>query len=85
MQGGAGGADEGGGDGPGLPVCMRVTAGPIGVVDTILASSLAGIVLGTAQALAGGALARPFGFAPSIAIGAVASLFLPQLWLMQIF
>ena len=58
--------------------------GPVGVIDTILASSLAGLVLGTAQALAGGALARPFGFAPSIAVGAIATLFLPQLWLLKI-
>jgi leader peptidase (prepilin peptidase) / N-methyltransferase len=59
--------------------------GPIGVLDTILASSLAGLVLGTVQAMAGGALSRPFGFAPSIAIGAIATLFLPELWLLRIF
>jgi len=59
--------------------------GSVGVVDTILASSLVGLVLGTAQAFAGGALARPFGFAPSIALGAIATLFLPQLWLLKIF
>lgn len=64
---------------------IGVVLGPIGVLDTILASSLAGLVLGTVQALAGGAIARPFGFAPAIAIGAIASLFLPQLWLLQIF
>jgi leader peptidase (prepilin peptidase)/N-methyltransferase len=59
--------------------------GSVGVVDTILASSLVGLVLGTAQAFAAGALARPFGFAPSIALGAIATLFLPQLWLLKIF
>lgn len=59
--------------------------GPIGVLDTILASSIAGLVLGSMQAVAGGALARPFGFAPSIAIGAIVSLFLPELWVLRIF
>jgi leader peptidase (prepilin peptidase)/N-methyltransferase len=56
--------------------------GPLGVLDTILASSLVGLVLGGAQALFGrGALGRPFGFAPAIAVGAIAALFLPRLWL----
>ena len=58
--------------------------GPIGVLDTILASSLVGLVLGGAQALARGALGRPFGFAPAIAVGAIASLFLPKLWLLEL-
>jgi leader peptidase (prepilin peptidase)/N-methyltransferase len=68
-----------------LLAMIGAVLGPIGVVDAILAASLAGLVLGTAQALAGGALARPFGFAPSIAIGAIAALFLPQLWLLRLF
>lgn len=55
--------------------------GPLGVLDTILASSLVGLLLGGAWALAGEALGRPFGFAPAIAIGALATLFLPQFWL----
>ena len=59
--------------------------GPIGVLDTILASSLAGLFFGAAQAVAGGALGRPFGFAPAIALGAIASLFLPQMWMMRLF
>lgn len=58
--------------------------GPVGVLDTILASSLIGLVLGGAQALARGALGRPFGFGPAIAIGAIASLFLPRLWLLEL-
>jgi leader peptidase (prepilin peptidase)/N-methyltransferase len=58
--------------------------GPVGVLDTILASSLVGLVLGGAQALARGALGRPFGFAPAIAVGAIASLFLPELWLLEL-
>jgi prepilin signal peptidase PulO-like enzyme (type II secretory pathway) len=58
--------------------------GSIGVLDTILASSLVGLVLGGAQALSRGALGRPFGFAPAIAVGAIASLFLPKLWLLSL-
>lgn len=58
--------------------------GPIGVLDTILTSSLVGLCLGGAQALARGALGRPFGFAPAIAVGAIASLFLPRLWLLEL-
>jgi leader peptidase (prepilin peptidase)/N-methyltransferase len=58
--------------------------GPIGVLDTVLASSLAGLVLGTSQALSGGRLGHPFGFAPAIAVGAIASLFLPPLWLVTL-
>ena len=33
--------------------------GPVGVVDTILASSLVGLALGTIQAFAGGAFPSP--------------------------
>ncbi len=55
--------------------------GPIGVLDTVLASSLAGLLLGMSQALSGGKLGHPFGFAPAIAVGAIATLFLPPLWL----
>ena len=58
--------------------------GPAGVLDTILASSLVGLVLGGAQALAQGALGRPFGFAPAIAVGAIATLFLPPLWILEL-
>ena len=42
-------------------------------------------VMGGIQAIAGGALGRPFGFAPAIAVGAAASLFLPELWLARLF
>ncbi|MAG31806.1 MAG: prepilin peptidase [Deltaproteobacteria bacterium] len=58
--------------------------GPVGVLDTILASSLAGLLLGGAQALARGALGKPFGFAPAIAVGAVATLFLPPLFILSL-
>lgn len=63
---------------------IGAVVGPAGVLDTILASSLVGLVLGGAQALARGALGRPFGFAPAIAVGTVAVLFLPPLWLLRV-
>lgn len=63
---------------------IGAVVGPAGVLDTILASSLVGLVFGGAQALARGALGRPFGFAPAIAVGSVAILFLPPLWLLRV-
>jgi leader peptidase (prepilin peptidase)/N-methyltransferase len=63
---------------------IGAVVGPTGVLDTILASSLAGLVLGGAQALARGALGKPFGFAPAIALGGVGILFLPPLWLLHV-
>jgi hypothetical protein len=41
--------------------------------------------LGGAQALARGGLGEPFGFAPAIAFGAIASLFLPELWFLGLY
>lgn len=67
-----------------LLAMIGAVLGPIGVLDSILASSLVGLVLGGLQAGSRGALASPFGFAPAIAIGAIASLFLPRLWLLQL-
>jgi leader peptidase (prepilin peptidase)/N-methyltransferase len=64
---------------------IGAVVGAIGVLDTIVASSVIGLVLGGVQAAARGALGEPFGFAPAIALGAIASLFLPQLWLLSIF
>lgn len=54
--------------------------GIVGVLDAILAASAIGLVLGLAQAGARGALGEPFGFGPAIALGAIATLFLPPLW-----
>ena len=68
-----------------LLAMIGAVVGPAGVLDTILASSLIGLVFGGAQALARGALGRPFGFAPAIAVGTVAILFLPPMWLLQAF
>ena len=63
---------------------IGAVVGPTGVLDTILASSLVGLVFGGAQALARGALGKPFGFAPAIALGGVGILFLPPLWLLHV-
>jgi leader peptidase (prepilin peptidase)/N-methyltransferase len=61
---------------------IGAVVGAVGVLDVILAASLIGLFLGGLQALARGALGEPFGFGPSIALGALASLFLPPLWLL---
>jgi leader peptidase (prepilin peptidase)/N-methyltransferase len=58
--------------------------GPIGVLDSILASSLVGLLLGGLQAAMRGGVGIPFGFAPAIAVGAILTLFLPRLWLLRI-
>lgn len=63
---------------------IGAVVGAAGVLDAILASSLVGLALGGAQALGRGALGRPFGFAPSIAVGAVVTLFLPPLWMLEV-
>lgn len=68
-----------------LLAMIGAVLGPVGVLDSILASSLVGLVLGGLQAGTRGALASPFGFAPAIAVGAIASLFLPRLWLLRLF
>ena len=45
--------------------------GPFGVIETILAASLAGLVFGLVWALFTRRLDAPFGFAPAIAFGAL--------------
>jgi leader peptidase (prepilin peptidase)/N-methyltransferase len=52
--------------------------GPAGVLDSVLLASLLGIALGGALALRRGSLAAPFGFAPALALGALAVVLLPQ-------
>ena len=64
---------------------IGAVVGAVGVLDTILASSFVGLVIGGAQAVSRGALGEPFGFAPSIAMGAILTLFLPPLWLFTLF
>jgi len=64
---------------------IGAVVGALGVLDTILASSVIGLAFGGAQALARGALGEPFGFGPAIALGAIASLFLPEIWFLTLF
>jgi leader peptidase (prepilin peptidase)/N-methyltransferase len=51
--------------------------GPYGVVETILAAALVGLVLGLAWVAVERSWSTPFGFAPAIAIGAIAVLISP--------
>jgi len=51
--------------------------GPLGVLDTILAASLLGLLLGIGYGLVTRSWNSPFGFGPAIAAGAVLSLFVP--------
>lgn len=52
--------------------------GPWGVLDTILAASALGLVLGVAYGLVTRSWNSPFGFGPAIAAGAVLSVFVPM-------
>ena len=54
--------------------------GPLGVLETIMAASVVGLVVGTVLAFRQGARI-PFGFGPAIAAGAFLVLFLPE-WLL---
>ncbi|MBY0399212.1 prepilin peptidase [Myxococcota bacterium] len=67
-----------------LLAMIGAVLGPLGVLDSILASSLVGLVLGGLQAALRGGVGIPFGFAPAIAVGAIATIFLPPLWLLRI-
>jgi hypothetical protein len=52
--------------------------GPVGVMTTIMAASVLGLLLGLAWALATRSWRAPFGFGPAIAMGALAALLLPK-------
>jgi leader peptidase (prepilin peptidase)/N-methyltransferase len=54
--------------------------GPWGVLETIVAASLAGLLMGVGWALATRSWNSPFGFAPAIALGALLVLLLPAVW-----
>lgn len=51
--------------------------GPLGVLDTIMAASLLGLVLGLAWAALKRDWSSPFGFGPAISAGALCSIFFP--------
>ena len=50
--------------------------GPLGVLETIILSSLVGVLVGVVWMLKKGPTV-PFGFAPSLAVGALLSALLP--------
>lgn len=51
--------------------------GPVGVIQTIVAASLAGLVFGIAWAVARRGLGVPFGFGPMLAFGALLAVLAP--------
>jgi len=55
-----------------LLAMIGAVIGPMGVLQTILAASLAGLLLGVAWAAVTKSFHTPFGFAPAIAVGALA-------------
>jgi prepilin signal peptidase PulO-like enzyme (type II secretory pathway) len=52
--------------------------GPVGVLETIFAASLAGLVLGVAWAAVTRRWSAPFGFGPAIAAGALVVILVPH-------
>jgi leader peptidase (prepilin peptidase)/N-methyltransferase len=62
-----------------LLAMIGAVLGPIGVLQTILAASLSGLVLGLAWAVALRRLGAPFGFAPALAAGALLVILAPDL------
>jgi leader peptidase (prepilin peptidase)/N-methyltransferase len=61
-----------------LLAMIGAVLGPVGVLETIFAASLAGLVLGVAWAAATRRWSAPFGFGPAIAAGALLVLLLPH-------
>jgi leader peptidase (prepilin peptidase)/N-methyltransferase len=57
--------------------------GAIGVIQTILVASLAGLLLGLGWTLVQRRFDAPFGFAPAIAVGAIAVVLFPGLGLLS--
>ena len=60
-----------------LMAMIGAFVGPLGVLETIVLSSLVGVVVGVAWILKEGPTV-PFGFAPSLAVGALLTLLLPD-------
>ncbi len=61
-----------------LLAMIGAVLGPLGVLETILAASLAGLLFGVAWALVTRRWNAPFGFAPAIAAGALLVVLLPD-------
>ncbi len=61
-----------------LLAMIGAVVGPVGVLETIFAASLAGLVLGVAGALVTRRWSAPFGFGPAIAVGALVVILVPH-------
>ena len=61
-----------------LLAMIGAVVGPFGVLQTILAASIAGLLIGLAWAVATRQWSAPFGFAPAIAVGALLVALLPS-------
>ena len=51
--------------------------GPVGVIETIVAASVVGLLFGIGWAIVRRSFASPFGFGPMLAVGALVALLLP--------
>lgn len=60
-----------------LLAMIGAVLGPLGVLETILAASAGGLILGVGHALLSRSWAAPFGFGPAIALGALVALLVP--------
>ena len=60
-----------------LLTMIGVFLGPVGVLETSLAASLLGLLLGTGFAVVTRSFRSPFGFGPAIAGGALLALLMP--------
>jgi len=61
-----------------LMALIGACLGPVGVVSTIALAALVGLVWGGVAALLRGTARMPFGFGPSLALAAIATLLLPS-------
>ncbi len=61
-----------------LLAMVGAVVGPVGVLETLFAASLAGLVLGVAWALVTSRWSAPFGFGPAIAVGALVVILVPH-------
>ena len=61
-----------------LLAMIGAVVGPVGVLETIFAASLAGLVLGVSWALVTRRWSAPFGFGPAIAVGALVVIIVPH-------
>ena len=60
-----------------LLAMIGVFLGPVGVLETILAASVLGLLLGVGFAVATRSFSSPFGFGPALAAGALLALLFP--------